>query len=978
MLKMVLFFLFFFLIEKSAAANITGIEPNAIQAGVPTKITLKGTVDNGDKVYWTTNSLCNESSPTEVDPTNGNNSATDFTISSAGVYNLCKKDSGSGTYTKVPNVTLTVTNTNPRQITGIFPKLTTEDVLTKITLIGTVGEGDLVKWSTNCASSAPDTTVTAGVDKSNEFTFPTAGNYSLCYRASGNSDSVAQQGVSIQVVAKTSATLITGISPNSILENSATNVALYGTISNGDKIVWAPDCSAELDWSNTDANNPYDAVSPTIGTDQVTAFTLTTIGDHKLCLRQAGKTDSMEQVGIQLTVIPLTEAIRVRQTVVFTGLSIATWRIHSNDLSIAFKNTVAKNAGLTSLSNPDPIVASQETKSQKFAQGKRMLQTAQCLAHTAESLANLGYVSSGDSTSTTVAGLGTLSCANMFTAGQNTPTATCADADGKHDDPFVFTGCSPVSKSTDMTDVTYEVTLGSAQNPRAEEHRTKINNMDASAFITDLKAEGTATSIKTFTTLSATLGTATINVSSIAPDYVFKYYDISSHWSKVPLQSEEKEDDLPTGCACEVAATDCVKYECGCTCNNTHGVCDANCCCDPDCSTEQVQIAKDSNSCAPEGPKLWTSTTCIPSSDLYELNPTLRMDSFINDQLLCIKVDNYPGKGSFWPEVKVMDSTTAFLETSRLPAFRFKETSGVSRLYPVPTLTNYGVGDRIPLVQASATLGDPTLKWAFGGKMIVPTADVNGICNDNNSIGFGQNVKSSCTRKVVTSTGQCTQTALDLNIKYLKIGKTPNVVPGSTSSFIDVTLSGGKYFNTHTGEYTNFNGNPANISALKSPSQNVGNGNARCGCSNVVKEIDYVINSNGKGEIVSVNATLVLIEKIQTCTTAYLQTRFSVTWGETSSTATKDFASGNIVPRPLSGAPGYRFGAPINFGTTWVMSQSTSSSKKRAVKMLEQGMELPRANSNGLCAGENGMHQIGFGIDTRTCCPVSLSLAQLQ
>ena len=49
----------------------------------------------------------------------------------------------------------------------------------------------------------------------------------------------------------------------------------------------------------------------------------------------------------------------------------------------------------------------------------------------------------------------------------------------------------------------------------------------------------------------------------------------------------------PQSCQCTetgVALTECTMFKCGCVCDVTAGKCDYNCCCDPDCSSDQVSF----------------------------------------------------------------------------------------------------------------------------------------------------------------------------------------------------------------------------------------------------------------------------------------------------------------------------------------------------------------------------------------------------
>ena len=122
------------------------------------------------------------------------------------------------------------------------------------------------------------------------------------------------------------------------------------------------------------------------------------------------------------------------------------------------------------------------------------------------------------------------------------------------------------------------------------------------------------------------------------------------------------------------------------------------------------------------------------------------------------------------------------------------------------------------------------------------------------------------------------------------------------------------------------------------------------------------------------------------CVEAYLATRYSVRWEEAVDTAAgllsdpvggaASWAKGDLIPRALSGAPGYRQGSTLNLGTM-VESPATDDNKK-AIKMLVKGLQIPFSNASGICGGDNGMMSVQFGVDARTGCPVKLNRSQLE
>jgi hypothetical protein len=79
----------------------------------------------------------------------------------------------------------------------------------------------------------------------------------------------------------------------------------------------------------------------------------------------------------------------------------------------------------------------------------------------------------------------------------------------------------------------------------------------------------------------------------------------------------------PQSCSCAetgVSLSSCELFKCDCICDVTAGKCDYNCCCDPDCTADQVSRFKDLNSCAAEGTGD-TTQYCYSSEHLSKINP---------------------------------------------------------------------------------------------------------------------------------------------------------------------------------------------------------------------------------------------------------------------------------------------------------------------------------------------------------------------
>mmetsp|Transcript_8080 Transcript_8080/g.17064 ORF Transcript_8080/g.17064 Transcript_8080/m.17064 type:complete len:454 (-) Transcript_8080:109-1470(-) len=126
-----------------------------------------------------------------------------------------------------------------------------------------------------------------------------AGTYKLCFQTNGETDSVSQTNGVLTVVAATSATAISGISPSTVTVNVATSVTLTGS-ANGDK----------YDWSAAGASN-CNSITPSTAidaTDKVVSVSISTTGTYKLCYRASGGSDSVAQTNGDLTIAAASSA----------------------------------------------------------------------------------------------------------------------------------------------------------------------------------------------------------------------------------------------------------------------------------------------------------------------------------------------------------------------------------------------------------------------------------------------------------------------------------------------------------------------------------------------------------------------------------------------------------------------------------------------------------------------------------------------
>ena len=108
-------------VEATFATQVASINPSSITDGVATSITLSGAVDDGDMVRWVESSVaCNTVIP-DVDPTDGTDASTDFTVAGAGAHKLCHRDSGGSAVggAKWSRLPVTMQRSNTRRLSGL-------------------------------------------------------------------------------------------------------------------------------------------------------------------------------------------------------------------------------------------------------------------------------------------------------------------------------------------------------------------------------------------------------------------------------------------------------------------------------------------------------------------------------------------------------------------------------------------------------------------------------------------------------------------------------------------------------------------------------------------------------------------------------------------------------------------------------------------------------------------------------------------
>ncbi|OCT57506.1 tectonic-3 [Xenopus laevis] len=298
-----------------------------------------------------------------------------------------------------------------------------------------------------------------------------------------------------------------------------------------------------------------------------------------------------------------------------------------------------------------------------------------------------------------------------------------------------------------------------------------------------------------------------------------------------------------------------------CTCDLSPGLCDLNCCCDPDCSLSDPTNVF--SFCLPGSTKLqrWSclsswlmfrSNTPYPTSNIAPLTPG-------SPALFCVLPTDSTLNYFMSPQTVSLGGFSAVSGQYSGASF-----SPVSESNPtVPSF--YKAGDPIFTISPSGTLGQLRQPTAVGH---------SNICSFSNSARFLQSVTTSCLRVINSVSGSC---------------------------LTDPTLSS-EYF------YRNITVIGANPTGTVSASQRVPiislmtdtpilQGNT---CNNVVAQVNYTLRYNGTGEIVSVTVSFTLIN-VSGPSVSLVQS-FGVLYESVSSVTPGTVRSGN---------PGYLVGLPV-------------------------------------------------------------------
>mmetsp|Transcript_9666 Transcript_9666/g.20029 ORF Transcript_9666/g.20029 Transcript_9666/m.20029 type:complete len:677 (-) Transcript_9666:44-2074(-) len=425
---------------------------------------------------------------------------------------------------------------------------------------------------------------------------------------------------------------------------------------------------------------------------------------------------------------------------------------------------------------------------------------------------------------------------------------------------------------------------------------------------------------------------------------------------------------MPPGCTCKrngASGQQCDQFDCTCQCDLTAGICDFNCCCDVECTEDEVLAF---SSCLDEGNPSPMARMCVEGANAFvDINakyPLSLSDSaearFHN--LLCVEKDNSAVKGTFFHDQGYPKASQAFS-----PGGMGTKQIGFETQQHTPVTNSYGAyrfGDPI----AAFKISDEELTTAFGGYLVLPQAVDGGGCVELLAAAFGKDKTNSCLRQTDNLALDCEHRFNSMRyISDIFVEKTKGSVVLGTSrqtsnlqSAIPIEVT--KFTDSKGDAFTN-------TKSLPQTSWD----EASFTCTNALKRMKYILEYNQT----TINSISVEIETADVdIQTSALKQGFEITFvpAKSSDSIERSRAKNNLITRPRSGNPGYIVGRPT-LGARKPNANSTVS----YVDALKAGFTVMDTGSAGKCDSSSPTGSVvGFATDVYVGCTQSMTRRQLK
>ena len=354
-------------------------------------------------------------------------------------------------------------------------------------------------------------------------------------------------------------------------------------------------------------------------------------------------------------------------------------------------------------------------------------------------------------------------------------------------------------------------------------------------------------------------------LAALAPGPAAAQPQLPADWGAVAAFPWPGLEAPPPGCTCQSAS--CAQFDCGCVCDLHAGECDANCCCDADCSALELARFSGLGACLPQGPANLSLASCLSvqmTQSLALVNPRARMSvqssSAGADTVLCVAVDNSPVLGAFLADPGLLPPATLDAAgVARAESFRQPAAAAAAQAAALAATQSFDVGAHVPARKPGAAPG--SLVAAFGGSWRLPApggsgGEACGLAAGAAFVGFRRDVAppQQCLATQLLTAASCAELSAAAFVTGLKVGAFP--AAAAAQDFVQVTLGSISKLNATGGIVPN--------SGAAASSWTPAAGGSDCTCASALVGLHYSVTYAGSSmRIVAVAAHVIVADVSQ-------------------------------------------------------------------------------------------------------------------
>ncbi|CAL1274767.1 unnamed protein product [Larinioides sclopetarius] len=375
-----------------------------------------------------------------------------------------------------------------------------------------------------------------------------------------------------------------------------------------------------------------------------------------------------------------------------------------------------------------------------------------------------------------------------------------------------------------------------------------------------------------------------------------------------------------------------------CSCDLNTNICDINCCCDADCSEEDIKVF---SRCHFQ-PLVPDPNYCYQKDIIFRNNTVYKMQKDPESSLFCIIHDNLKQHLQF-KELPIIKShrdlvfllkyqskyINSWVEDQKPLESTFKEMKAGSPLYTDSTSEEFKIS-KIP--------------WS------IPSSCFTRLCSCSHEIKYLEDFDSFCSRQIHNLKSECEKN------KYFSAESYSNFCIKSESILLNFHTRL-KDLISHTKEMNSDNElYQANSLCVRNSHFTPKYSAEKNTCSKVVRSVHFTVNHNGLSGIHNIDVNFEYTD-IDSQTEAFLQ-HFSVIFKWNNITET----------RKRSGNPGYQVGLPILVGTNTTAIELDNTFE---IQTESNGLSVLDKEQNSLC--NNNRRSVKFGKNLKTSCIFTFS-----